>query len=70
MLEHEEPCNVCRTSEDLEILFLDSVIEVVILTAPAIEAVRKAVDLLKLLLLFEKLLEFQRELLKLCLCNL
>ena len=45
MLEHVEPRNVCRTSIDGKILFLNSMVEVVVFAAPAVEAVGKAVDL-------------------------
>ena len=48
MLEHVEPRNVCRTPVDGKILFLDSMVEVVVFTTPAVEAVGKAVDLTEL----------------------
>ncbi len=48
VFEHKKPCYICRTSKDLEILFLDSVVEIVVLATPSVKAVGKPVDLLEL----------------------
>jgi hypothetical protein len=48
VFEHEESGDVGRASIDLEILLLDSVIEIVILTSPSVETVRKPIDFLEL----------------------
>jgi hypothetical protein len=48
MFEHEESCDVGWTSENLKLLFLNPMIEVVVLASPPVKAVCKSVDLLKL----------------------